>query len=119
MPPETDVARDALAELSALAARAEELQRERDDYGPYFARDMARIVGLPDDAWMDAIAARIRNVVAGAARAEEAERRADTLEEAIASALTSLGTGPLKDGYAYAVLDAALASVPPAPESTP
>ncbi len=39
----------------------------------------------------------------------DAEARADRLAEAAASALTSLGTGPGKDGYAYAVLDAALA----------
>lgn len=37
-------------------------------------------------------------------RAEAAEARVAELEEAIASALTSLATGPAKDGYAYAVL---------------
>lgn len=34
--------------------------------------------------------------------------REQRLWEAIASALTSLATGPLKDGYAYAVLDEAI-----------
>jgi chromosome segregation ATPase len=37
-----------------------------------------------------------------------AETERDRYREAMASALTSLGTGPTKDGYAYAVLDAAL-----------
>jgi DNA repair ATPase RecN len=42
-----------------------------------------------------------------ALEAEAAEAR--TLREAIASAMASLATGPAKDGYAYALLDAALA----------
>ena len=45
----------------------------------------------------------------------EAERLAAEvreLREAIASALTSLATGPAKDGYAYAVLSDALAAAP-------
>ncbi len=48
------------------------------------------------------------------AELEQAEARlakVRALVEAIASALTSLGTGPLKDGYAAAVLTDALAAL--------
>jgi hypothetical protein len=37
---------------------------------------------------------------------EAAEAKLREYEEAVASALTSLGTGPLRDGYAYSILDA-------------
>lgn len=36
------------------------LMRERDDIGPFFVRDCARLVGLPDVAAMDDIMARLR-----------------------------------------------------------
>lgn len=48
-----------------------------------------------------------------AVNGEPATVETDLLREAMASALTSLNTGPLKDGYAAAVLAEALASVGP------
>jgi hypothetical protein len=51
----------------------------------------------------------VRGLLA-AHRDTECER----LREAIASAMTSLATGPMKDGYAYSVLEAALS--PPTTE---
>jgi glutathione S-transferase len=45
------------------------------------------------------------------AAAEQFQAERDRLREAIASALTSLATGPGKDGYAYQILDAALAAL--------
>lgn len=36
------------------------LERERQDLGPFFVRDMARIAGLPDDADMNQIAEALR-----------------------------------------------------------
>ena len=48
--------------------------------------------------------------IVAADRAKAAESRVSDLEEAIASAMTSLATGPAKDGYAYSVLRDAVSS---------
>jgi hypothetical protein len=65
-----------------LLARAEQAEAERDKYRTLYGK-----------AFNDA---------------DKAEAERDRLREAIASALTSLATGPGKDNYAYQVLDAAL-----------
>ena len=39
---------------------------------------------------------------------DEAQHQVTRLRDAIAEALTSLATGPMKDGYAYSLLDSAL-----------
>lgn len=46
--------------LDALVALVEELRREREETGPFFVRDIARLVGLSDDASMDAIAREVK-----------------------------------------------------------
>jgi hypothetical protein len=56
--------------------------------------------------YLDAEAIREANDTAEMLNRVAGER--DEAREAMASALTSLGTGPLKDGYAYAVLEEAL-----------
>jgi hypothetical protein len=50
-------------------------------------------------------------------RLRRVEEGYETLLEAIGSAMTSLATGPLKDGYAYSVLEEACERVEPAPSN--
>jgi len=75
----------------ALAARVETAEKERDE------------------------ALHAENVEAE--YREAAEARVAVLREVIASAMTSLATGP-RDGYAYSVLDAALQETEAAKEET-
>lgn len=84
-----------MAELAgANVVRIAEEVLARDLFDPLWP-------GLTESDWeQDA------KLVARAYLWAEAER--SRLREAIASALTSLATGPLRDGYAYAVLSDAL-----------
>lgn len=53
-----------------------------------------------------ALAELVRRYRQAVERADRLAAENERLREGIASALTSLATGPLKEGYAYAVLDA-------------
>ena len=61
--------------LRALADRLEAAERERDEFGPYFVRDMARLVALPDNASMDDTAKSIRARIRRDARVVEAAQK--------------------------------------------
>lgn len=50
--------------LEAAVARADQLEREREERGPFFVRDMALLAGLPADASMDAIYKALRAALA-------------------------------------------------------
>lgn len=52
------------AALAAARTDNERLRRQVEDIGPFFARDIARLVGLPDDAWMDGIYERVAALAA-------------------------------------------------------
>jgi len=58
-------------ERDAALAREAALRRERDDPGPFFVRDMARLAGLADDASMDAIYDALFAALADCKREEE------------------------------------------------
>ena len=81
-----------LAEIRPLRERLEAAQRERDEalkLGGWASANRVAIVADQNER-----------------RAEAAEARVRELEEAVASAMTSLATGPMKDGYAYSILAA-------------
>jgi hypothetical protein len=92
------IAHDYLVELVGRLEQAEKDAESAEEEGDELARRL-------EQAERQLLGVQIQR--------NEAWRRLEQLEEAIASALTSLGTGPMKDGYAYAVLSEAL-GVPPA-----
>ena len=78
-------------EVARLEARLAEVERERDDLRQ--KRDNVGVLAVEE-----------------AIGRSKAEARVVELTEAIASAMTSLATGPAKDDYAYSVLSATLAT---------
>lgn len=58
------------------------------------------------ESWLGAHTAEVRQL---RERAERAEGLAEGLLEAMGDAMLSLATGPLREGHAYSVLEAALA----------
>jgi F0F1-type ATP synthase membrane subunit b/b' len=99
----TQAADKALSALALIEQRLEELEREVQDYrerawdGTTIQLEArAERAEAETKASMDAAASTIA----------ERDARIAALEEGIASAMTSLATGPAKDGYAYSVLAA-------------
>ena len=54
-----DLINELASELRAAEARVVALERQIQDIGPFFVRDCARHVGLPDNTSMDEIMARV------------------------------------------------------------
>jgi hypothetical protein len=100
----------ALAERDAALNALDQMRRERDRLRE---PQVCEICGCPTPCGCEAaeqgIDLRSHDYLARELDHARAER--DRLQEAIASALTSLATGPGKDDYAYQVLDAALADI--------
>ncbi len=89
------------AAIQTIKTKLEQAERERDEALELLAMERQ----LLDDG---RVAYRIEKEARMDAEARLA--KVPALVEAIASALTSLGTRPLKDGYAAAVLTEALAA---------
>lgn len=98
----------------ALLAELDQAERERDEWMTPFDGDaIAWHESLPSPytykaADFGALLAAVHSYECRALDAEARLAAVPALVEAIATALTSLATGPAKDGYAYHVLDEAL-----------
>jgi chromosome segregation ATPase len=99
-----------IAAIKDLGAEVERLREELNDLSAQYAKDLGALADVREELADAALRNdRLLNVVRGEETLRrEAEASRDRLAEAIASALTSLGTGTMKDGYAYAVLSEAL-----------